>query len=301
MSIRALKTFLAIAHNGTFAAAAAEVGITQAAVSMQIKSLEAELKVRLFGRAGRALVMTTAGRTLVSTATEVVKLYDSLALPLNSEDLAGSLRIGAASGTFSSILPDALVSLKRGHPRIDVRVEAGISSAIASRVESGELDAGLVLDPPGPLPRSLILHHVTRVPMVLIAPRSVKISSVRSILNRGPFLRLTRRGWGGRAIDNFLWENDIPVRAVMDLDTPQVIISMVAQKLGVSIIPMYDRSWQHNSRLQVLRLIKPALSVSIHLIERRAHARTALTAGLLTCLRSSEAKRKALDIRAIPL
>lgn len=301
MSIRALKTFLAIAHHGTFAAAAAEIGVTQAAVSLQIKGLEAELKVRLFDRVGRTQVMTSAGRTLVSTASDVVKRYDSLALSLKSEDLGGSLRIGATSSTFAFVLPDALVNLKRHHPRIEVRVETGISSAIASRVESGELDAGLVLDPPGPLPNSLVMHHVTHAPMVLIAPRSMKITAARKVLISQPFIRLTRSGWGGRAIDSFLRENNIAVRAVMDLDTPDVIISMVAREFGVAIIPMYDEGWHRDSRLQVLRLSKPTLAVNIHMVERRSHARAALTAWLLSCLRSASARRKASTVKAIPL
>ena len=68
--IRELKTLIAVAQHGTFAAAGQRIGLTQAAVSAQMKRLEAELGVALFERSGRAAVLTQRGQETLQQAQE---------------------------------------------------------------------------------------------------------------------------------------------------------------------------------------------------------------------------------------
>lgn len=270
-----------MAKHGTFAAAAKEIGLTQAAVSMQMKTLENELDTRLFDRAGRAVILNTSGRNLVATATQIVALYEDMPLSVSGSDLGGSLHIGAVPPTFSQLLPEALLSLKRDYPRVDVRVNSGVSEDLAAKVERGELDAALVADPPDSLPKSLILHPIVREALVFIAPRRVKMTTVRAVLSREPFIWLARRSWTGRFIDQTLRQYDAKVKTVMELDAPEAISEMVARGFGVSIIPVYDARWLTDPRLAIWRIAEPRLDRGIGLLERRAHTRTTLSAALL--------------------
>ena len=72
-SIRVLKTFLAVAKHGSFAAAGTEIGLTAAAVGLQMRALEADLGQALFDRSGRSIVLNTAGRTAVPPTVDLVQ------------------------------------------------------------------------------------------------------------------------------------------------------------------------------------------------------------------------------------
>ena len=138
MSIKALRTLLAIARHGTFARAADAVGLTQSAVSLQVKALEDEFGVQLFDRTRRQPTLTEAGRIVLARAEEVLALYDRIPDALSDErSLAGRLRVGAVQTALSGPVPDALVLLRRAHPRLRVHVAAGMSAELARRVSAG--------------------------------------------------------------------------------------------------------------------------------------------------------------------
>ena len=79
MSIRNLRTLVAVADRGSFAAAARAVGLTQSAVSMQLRGLETELGTELFDRTRRPPVLNDHGKLLVRRAREIVQLYERMA------------------------------------------------------------------------------------------------------------------------------------------------------------------------------------------------------------------------------
>src|SRR5690606_27528131 len=120
-SIRFLRTFLAVAQHGTFSEAAEQVALTQAAVSFQMRALEAELGRELFDRGGRLAILNAAGRELVPEIKRLLDLYDHLKAPRNVPgELAGSVSVGAivsCMGTLSKVVSQ----LKRDHPALDVR------------------------------------------------------------------------------------------------------------------------------------------------------------------------------------
>src|SRR5687767_6544206 len=118
MSIRLFKTFLAVAKHGTMVLAAQEIGLTQAAVSMQIHALEDRLRTKLFDRSRRSAKLNTAGRELVPRAQEIVTLYEDLALGVKSGKVGGLLTLGATPPTFGWLLPDALLELQHKYPAV---------------------------------------------------------------------------------------------------------------------------------------------------------------------------------------
>ena len=195
MSIRHLKTFLAVAKHGTFAAAAREIGLTQAAVSIQMRALEGEIKAKLFDRNRRAVVLNTTGRNLMARAQEIVSLYDDMAAAVSSDKLGGMLNVGAIPPTFAKLLPEALLRLKQSYPRIDVRVVNGVSSELTVKVEHGELDAALVAEPPTRLGANLAWQPILREPLVLFTPSRTKVASLRALHAGCPVHRGNRGFW----------------------------------------------------------------------------------------------------------
>src|SRR6266545_3712767 len=95
-SIRILKTFLSVADQGSFAAAAQRVALTQAAVGQQMRALEADLRRPLFEREGKTVVLSEAGREALPTARKLVALYEQLmARAPASEIVAGTVHLGS--------------------------------------------------------------------------------------------------------------------------------------------------------------------------------------------------------------
>lgn len=80
-TIRFLRTFVAVADHGSFAAASEQVALTQAAVSLQMRALEMELRRELFDRGGRVVALNAGGRELLPQARRMLALYDEMRLP----------------------------------------------------------------------------------------------------------------------------------------------------------------------------------------------------------------------------
>ena len=102
MSIRMLRTLIAVAEHKTFSAAADAVYVTHAAVSQQMRTLEQEWQVTLFDRSRRTPELTPAGRAIVARAREVVRAYDTiLAAALGEEGLRGEISVTHTPTTSS--------------------------------------------------------------------------------------------------------------------------------------------------------------------------------------------------------
>lgn len=293
MSIRTLKTFLAVARYGSFAEAAKGIGLTQPAVSQQMKALEEELDVRLFDRSGHSVKLNRAARKLEVEAAELVARYDALPRTMRVEGLGGQVSIGGIPPTFSKMMPEALKHLRQDYPGIEVRVTSGRSDEIFAKVERGELDAGVVSDPPLPLNRGLVWHPVAREPLVLIAGRGVRVKSMRELFARETFIRVNRQSWTGRLIDRALRTARLPVRDLMELDSIDAIVDMVSRGLGVSIIPLYEGAWQSSPDVKWWLISQPRVERTIGLIEREPHSKAAITGAFLASLKRAVPKAPA--------
>lgn len=237
MSIRVLKTFIAVAENGTFSAAAEAVFVTHAAVSQQMRQLERDWGVKLFDRSRRTPELTPIGRALVARAREVVTAYDTIVPSVTGDDgLRGRLMLGAVPTTLTALVPLGISLLKRAFPNLHVGVVPGLTTDLLREVARGTLDAAVVTRPPVLPP-----HHSWREIAVedfdLIASTETTSNDPAELLGTNPFIRFTRRAVVGGMIDNWLGENGITVDDSMELEGLEAISSMVLCNLGVSIVP----------------------------------------------------------------
>ena len=123
-SIRTLRTFLAVARHGSFAAAGQEIGLTAAAVGQQVRALEAELHLTLFDRSARSIVLNTTGRGLVTPVLELVARYEALAARPRDAQLGGTVVMGALVSALMGAFADCLWALKKRHPALVVSLLA---------------------------------------------------------------------------------------------------------------------------------------------------------------------------------
>lgn len=237
MSIRNLKTLIAVADHGTFTAAADAVCVTHAAVSQQMKALEAEWQVRIFDRSRRSPQLTPLGLALVARAREVVAAYDGVVPSvLGDGGFRGELTLGAVPTTLTGLVPSAVAMLRKDHPGLHVRVVPGLSTEIASQVERGALDAAITTRLPV-TPKGHEWRKIADEPLQLIAAADVDSDDVAELLRSKPYIRFSRQAVVGAMIEGWLQRHGFVVSESMELANLEAISSMVHADLGVSIVP----------------------------------------------------------------
>lgn len=234
-----LKTLVAVARFGTFAAAGERIGLTQAAVSGQMKRLEERLGVTLFERTGRSATLNTAGLRTLERAKSIIAMFDHIADPAD-ETSGGQLRIGAIASVQSTVLARALVPFRQRFPRHHVHIVPGVSLHLLDLLDAGELDLAVLIEPPFGLPKDLVWQPMLREPYVLAVPERLEGDDWQALLREQPFIRYDRSSFGGRQVDRFLRFHSIAPQDSMEIDDIAALLVMVGQGLGVALIPIVD-------------------------------------------------------------
>jgi DNA-binding transcriptional LysR family regulator len=282
-SIRTLKTFLAVVRHGTFAAAGAKIGLTPAAVGLQVRLLERELNCELFIRTGRSITLGPQGRPLVPKIEAIVEAYNAMIHVDEGDELSGPVAVGALVSALMGAFSDALRTIKQRHPKLHVTLYAGLSSDFAYKVQYGELDAAVVTQSPHPLNAELVWTPLYTEPMVAIAPRNgdataAEMPTVHDVLNTLPFLRFDKRTWTGRLVQEALQYLGVRPDEEMELNSIETIIELVRQGFGGSIVPrLANVDWENDQRLRVIELPGAPVARHVGLLERRSHLRRNFT------------------------
>lgn len=278
-SIRFFRTFLAIARLGSFSEAADKVALTQAAVSFQMRALETELGRQLFDRSGRNIQLNAAGRELVPSAMQLLDLYDQILAPNPpGAPLTGSVSLGTIVSCTSS-LAKVITHLKQDHPELHVRLFNGKSGELAEKVDSGEIDAAILVES-GSRRASHRWTPLFEEALVVLAPVNAPGNTAREVLAANPFLRFDRTQRTGRQIDRVLRRLGVEVNDLLEVNALGTLIELVVQGAGVTLLPMLTGAdWASNPAFRVWPLppdIGP-ISRGVGMLERRSHARSAIT------------------------
>src|SRR2546430_7039331 len=145
LDIRHLRYFLAVAEAGNFSRAADRLGISQPSVSQQMRDLEAGLRVPLFQRRGKRILLTPRGLIFQEHARAVLHQLENFLHELNTEpgQLRGALHLGVVPVLNVPLVPDLLGLFTVDHPAISVIVEEISSTEIETALEEGRMDVGL--------------------------------------------------------------------------------------------------------------------------------------------------------------
>jgi DNA-binding transcriptional LysR family regulator len=142
VTLNQLRTFLAVADSGSVRAAAAELVVTQAAVSASLATLQRSLAVQLVRPDGRGLRLTPAGAVYADYVRRAVGLLGeaSRAAAAAADPERGELRIGAVTTAAEQIVPALLAGFRQRHPDVGVLLEAGNRERVTALIERHEVD-----------------------------------------------------------------------------------------------------------------------------------------------------------------
>jgi DNA-binding transcriptional LysR family regulator len=147
MDTRQLAAFCAVVERRSFSQAAERLGVTQPAVSLQVRALEERLGRKLLDRSGRRVEPTEAGRRLYRGAQRMLNLEEQLVAELAAEEtgeLQGTLAIGASTGPGAHLVPVLLCEFQRGWPELRVALTIADTQGVIEQVAERELELGVV-------------------------------------------------------------------------------------------------------------------------------------------------------------
>jgi DNA-binding transcriptional LysR family regulator len=146
MDTRQLAAFCAVVERRSFSQAAERLGVTQPAVSVQVRALEQRLGQRLIDRSGRRVEPTEAGKRLYRNAQRLLQLEQQLIEDVRGDggQLTGSIAIGASTGPGAHLVPLLLCEFQRDHPDLRIALSIADTHAVIERVAERELELGIV-------------------------------------------------------------------------------------------------------------------------------------------------------------
>ncbi|MBK0393290.1 LysR substrate-binding domain-containing protein [Ramlibacter algicola] len=162
-----LRSFVALAENGTLASAADRVARTQAALSLQMRKLETQIGQPLFRPDSRKLVLNEAGQQVLGYARRILALNDEVQDVLRQSEVAGKLVFGASQDFGEAWLPPVLAQFRKAHPSVAMEIRVDGGTRLVAAVEAGEVDMALALGL-GDRENAITIGHL---PLVWIAHR----------------------------------------------------------------------------------------------------------------------------------
>jgi LysR family hydrogen peroxide-inducible transcriptional activator len=295
-TLRQLRYFDALATHSHFGRAAVACGISQPALSMQIKELEEALGAVLFERGARQVRLTKFGEEAAQRARDILRSVDELGdFARASRDLlAGRLRIGMIPTIAPYLLPTVIGNLMRMHPELDVHVREALTSKLLQELTEGRLDTAIVALPvsePSLTEVALFAEH-----FLLVRPAEDEGAPVPSRETlREMRLLLLEEGhcFRDQALSFCNMQSSLP-REVVDASSLSTLVQMVSAGMGVTLIPEMAVAVETRSApVSVARFKNPQPSRTIGMIWRK----TSPLAGQLEELseavcRSADALRK---------
>jgi DNA-binding transcriptional LysR family regulator len=272
--IKELKTLIAVAREGTFAAAGNKIGLTQAAVSAQIQRLEAELGFEIFDRKGRSAHLNKMGHQILLQAQELLRLYNDLGSTTLGKPPSVLVNIGAIASVQRSYLPDALAKFHQQCPQCRTRVIPGLSMEMVNLVDAGEIDMAVIIRPPFSLQSDLRWTTLALEPYRLIVPRELEGEDWSELLSSQPFIRYDRSSFGGRQVDRFLRQMHFNLREVCELDELEAIIKLVEKGVGIALVPQTATHQEWPVGVRALDLGQHTFHRDIGLVHRSRHSFT---------------------------
>lgn len=269
-----LETFSRAAELGSFTLAGKKLGLTQAAVSQRIHTLEQALGKSLFERHGTRIVLTETGRNLYDYAQRIASLHHEAfeALTGRKTPVAGELLLAASSIPGEHLLPEILAKFRKRFPKIRVRATILDSAAVINEVEHGNVQLGLV-------GRRIASPHIEFQPfatdeLVVVIPanhpwKRLKAVPLRKLAQQPLVLREPGSGtrWcfeqalsaAGMTLGDF--------EIALELGSNESIKEAVVEGIGVAVLSsLAVQNDGAGGRLHTLAITGPSLTRTMYLV-----------------------------------
>ncbi|MBE9583243.1 LysR family transcriptional regulator [Mucilaginibacter sp. JRF] len=236
MNTNDLKIFEAVAATGSFTKAATAMFTVQSNVTARIKSLEEEFGAELFSRKSRKVELTSAGKILMQYCKQIGHLLaEAKASVMNTNTVAGSLKIGCIETTMALKAPEILKQFEDKYPDVELEFKSGMRNALIDDVLNYELDAAFV-----PAPININgLDQISVMEEQLVILSSAQGPELKDLLSAQPLkIVVFAEGCVFRArLESWLSSKGILNYKSTVLNSIEGIINFVEAGLGITLLP----------------------------------------------------------------
>lgn len=285
-----LEAFLAIAGHGSFRAAAAQLNLSQTALSHRLRKLEDALGVRLFARTTRRVALTAAGRELLARARGPAEaLADALAdLRAKAAAPGGSIAIACLPTLATRHIPGLLSEFAALYPDVAVRVLDLSAIEIAERVRAGEAEFGVgIVANAGP---DLDVEALITEPFLLACPAGHRLAGRGAVawsdIEGEPLVRVSPHTGNRALLDAALGPRREAMAWRYEVQHLATAISLVSARVALAVVPALALEAAAAPGVVGVPLRDPAVSRRLGVLTRRGEAPSPLAEALLRLLRA---------------
>lgn len=276
MHLNRLRALVAVIELGGFSQAARHLGVSQPAVSQQIRALETALSTTLIRRQGEPVQATAAGRAVYSRAKQILALWEEAEQAVRdlAQQPSGRLILGASTVPATYLLPPLISRFRKAHPQVDLAVEVADSRRVREGILSGRIHLGVV-GSHEPDPR-LVYQPFAEDELVLIGPCSHPWSRREEVcpeeLASEPFV-LREEGSGTRcAMEEGLSEWGIDpghLKVAAEVGSTEAVVAAVEAGLGISFVSRWAVTPALTlGRVRAIRVQAPPIRRRFYLVAR---------------------------------
>ncbi|MGH2945725.1 MAG: LysR family transcriptional regulator [Solirubrobacteraceae bacterium] len=245
--LRLLRSFVAIAEEGSLTRAAARLHVAQQSLSQQVRTLEAQLGATLLERSSRGVRLTPVGAVLVDEARALLAHADraTAAVRRAVAGQEGELRVGFLSSVANYMMPPVVRALRARHPGVSLQAREVPIAKLVAGLRDGDLHAGLTRPP---LVDDVNTEVLFSEPVAAVLPADHPLAGRAELelaeLADEPWVLTPRNSWPPwhRHFDEVFARAGFAPRVVQRGTSPQNLLALVAAGVGVTRLPVSSRS-----------------------------------------------------------
>lgn len=285
-----LEAFVAIAERGSFLRAAAYLNLSQTALSHRMRKLEEDVGVQLLARTTRQITLTAAGQDLLPKARQLINGLEHELEALRTR--AGTRQERVAFGCLPTIaayhLPQVLSVFRGRHPDVAIKIYDNSASEIAQLVQRGEAEFGIGIVSVHAW--DLDITPIRKEPFVLLCRADHPFAELGSVnwaqLEGIPLIRISPQAGNRALIDDALGSRRETLNWRYEVQHVQTAVSMVAEGVGLTVVPKLAINIGGTPDLAALTLKNPGVARSLGVITRRGHSMSDPAKFLLKAIRA---------------
>ena len=240
MDFEQLKTFQLICQLKSFSRCAEKLGVTQPAISAQIRSLENEVGARLFDRDGGKVILTAAGRLFEPFAEHCLQCYSHILAGVSElyRSPRGELCVSTNEAASLYLLPGIFAQFRKQYNRVNLSIVRAERSRTIEAVISRDVDFGVVSTPVQDTRLEAMPLFKDDVMLVVpgIHPLASRSTVKLDVMLQYPLL-LMKHGRLREKINHFLHTHDVRPRVAMELESSELLKRLIQAGVGIGFLP----------------------------------------------------------------
>jgi LysR family carnitine catabolism transcriptional activator len=289
LSLPRIRSFIAVAEERQFRRAAERVGLSQPALSAQLRELEEFLGAALLSRTTRSVRLTAEGEKFLVRARNILADLDAAVLEVRDHASLrrGRLSVASIPSVASRILPGVVADFTQRFPGIDVQVIELAAHEVEHCVAGGNADLGIGAAPDRN--SELVFDFLLRDRFVGVVAKNSRLARQKRVPLQALFAYPLITTVAGTSIRSTLeWvcrELDVPLRVTHSVTQHQTVVAMVGAGLGVALLPALSLS--PNDDVARVNVVNPMITRDLGVVQRKGEASSVAAREFTAALRDA--------------